>query len=373
MSKKKLFKYIVLFFFLFFIFACNENEKKYSSMPKTSIFFRDSIKSIDVKVYAINEEFLFGFPRKILFVDSLIYVYDSILKKKVNIFSNNGKYLFSFCEEGDSLGQIKQVTNMGFYSHDGAKLYLYDNLTHKILFCDFINNKVNIRDSIVSKLDTISNSNEIHILDDHQLFYLGNKNNSRYMILNTETNQFISSYSEFPQIIGVGNSPDIINSDIFFNTYSMRSFTPKMDRFVSATSIGEILEIFRISEKYEIIREKQIIISSPLIKTKNEKSYIDKKKQSGFYTIDVTDSYIFTVLGYIEKEGEVIKPNRKNFYIFDWNGNLLKNFKTDINVITFKVDEINNVIYVLGNKDQEKIKLYIINIKELYKQAKTPL
>lgn len=367
MSEKKLLRFIALFYSLFFFLVSCKNERGYSSIPESSVFFKDSIKPVNVDVYAINEDFLFGFPRQILFVDSLIYIYDSILKKKVNIFNNNGKYLFSFCEKGDGIGQIAQVTNMGFYPYDGTQLYLYDNLKHKILFCDFTNNEVNTKDSTVRKLDTISNSNEVYVLNDHLLFYLGNKNNSRYMILNTRTNRFISFYSEFPQIRGIGNSPDIINSDMFFNTYSIRAFTPKMDRFVSATSIGEILEIFQISDEYKIVREKQIIFSTPLIKNENKRSYLDEKDQPGFCAIDVTDSYIFTVLGYMDWESEITKPNRKNFYIFDWDGNPLKKFKTDINIMTFKVDETNNVIYAVGNKDQEKIKLYIIDIKELYK------
>lgn len=322
----------------------DENPNKVKAILSTL----PPVNSILLKDSTINNNFIFGTPKLLVTLDSFIIIYDPILKNKINIFSKKGKLLNSIIEKGNKKNQIQQIMNLGVIKSAKTFIYLYDNLNKKILYFDPEDKPIEIKEKQSPKLTEVSYPNEIHHLNEIDYLYVGSYLSSRFFLY--RENHCLYKYNEYPNYKEIGNWRE---NKSYFTLKTSITLSPSKKKIASVSQDNLILEIFDITDTNQIIKKETISLSK--VQSTNE-----VKNSVGFSKIYSTDSYIYTVLGFMEKENREYKPNYKNLFVFGWNGELITHLKSDINIYSFTVDTFDRVIYAIGSKKSGKKNLYKI-------------
>ena len=155
----------------------------------------------------------------------------------------------------------------------------------------------------------------------------------------------LSLYNTYPAI----RSTDTL---AFQRTYQRSSIAlkPDMSKFVLASGIGCIMEIFTVDASGKIEKEIEKRFIPPIFKVTRSGliEHISGKTISGISRLSVTDEFIYA--GY---NGEIWIPEvsggfPKTIAVFDWSGNPIRQYILDWTFYDFIIDAQRNRCYLVG-------------------------
>jgi hypothetical protein len=142
----------------------------------------------------------------------------------------------------------------------------------------------------------------------------------------------------------------IDNAHVFKNS--------KLNRYLYVSDWGKYMEIFSIEDK-QVTHRLPVCTIYPKYKAAEDGINYSLKKEEinyGFY-VYTTDSLIYArpveVTLEMLRSGQGVEGYDRAYSriidVYNWNGNLIKRYETDIPFHSFVVDEENNFLYVLTN------------------------
>lgn len=314
----------------------------------------------------LNDSCIFIMPRQMEIVDSLIIVLDAFRPDYFfHIYNKQGSFLKSFGNKGRGPGELMTIRNfhidqqrktMQVYSIEKKKILEYN--LKKIL-----NNETPFCEEQSIKLSTPQYPYNIIKYTPDKYLCLHNSTQQRFTIQDNEHEKY--SYSNYPEIEENNNIDFTISVLNYANSFR---FSPDYTKFLEASYIGAILDLFKVTDN-EIKTINTCRIYYPLYKiVDKETAQItwDDQTRIGFECIYTTNNFIYTLLNGIQgrelKNPDIKNPYTQNISIFDWEGNPYKLIKTDKMMNAICMDELEQTIYALAYNQGEH-SLIKINLK----------
>jgi len=323
------------------LFACNNAHLQYGE--KINI---ENTRTVNHAV--INDDFIFTpMPTDLFVVDSLIIVADFYQKDKAfHVFNKeSGKWIKSFGHKGQGPGELlfpisawmDKNNNIVAYSSNRQRIVSYNFAAEKI---DFQERKINNPENFFIA-DVQSSGNTIFARGIDVAMRFGTVANNELKALDIR----------FPKLL---DGSDEIDRAIANYMPSWR-ISPDETKLAVATYIGGVIEIINInrndSDKDKIMsffKPKCRIVEGavPL-----NVSWTDETT-FGVQDMYVSDKYIYVLVNGGKAKDESFFPN--TIAVFDWNGNGICEYKLDIGINKFTVDEPNKCIYAISfSRDME--------------------
>lgn len=348
MNKIKIQDLFILISTVFFLIQCKTDYVSYEE----PVF----AQKINAKIKIINDEYIFRYAHQPLLFDSLLIIGDMCDNDNICIFNRyNGNLIKSFGKIGN--GPEELITPV-VYSVDKINGYLYIN--------DYDRKKImqyNLRD--IKKNERVK-SNSFNLSEE-----VGNRNKIMFIkdsiFITDGFNDRMALVTPTRVINKLTNTPNIKNKFetekdwfAYMQAYSCMAASPNGKKFVSATMIGGIIEIYNIEEEninlhytaylYEPIFDKKDYVFQP----NNETIY-------GFCHLSATNNFFYATAH--AKVSPSSMPNA--IWKFDWDGNPIACYTCDYCIENFTVDEKDELIYAtIYNKDGEQV-LGILDLKNL--------
>ena len=122
---------------------------------------------------------------------------------------------------------------------------------------------------------------------------------------------------------------------------------------------GAVLETFEISESINLIQEK--LFYPIVLKDKGNGMFAHTDETiQGFLDICTSDEYIFTVLCGTKE----LNAGVNNISVFNWNGDPVIRFETDINIYRICYNKDDNLIYALARIEDGEFILVKFDISD---------
>lgn len=349
-------KYIYIIITIILLFSCKENKVKNKTI--------DSLK----KQYYLTGNKLNINPDKLNSTGKLI------LFEKENCIikeNNRGEYMLEkIYYKKDSLEYLAKIGN-------GPNEYLQARLIgkteeHTYDIIDIKTNKVityNLSDSIIKSiklekftLDAISTKDG----------YIGtgcfeevDKNeHSRFSIFNS-SGEFVKSFGKFPD--DGNNSPKSSKLLAYQGRYTYNSL---FNRFAYISRAGIIFEIYQLDkENPTLLKYYHEISPSYLNNNRGNKIQATHKKDQFFGYTDIysTNKYIYALFSgkkpnEHKKEGIEGAEKSKEIHVFNWNGEKICSYNTDIELLNIAVSSNEKKLIAIA-WDNDYI-LYSFNLPE---------
>jgi hypothetical protein len=172
---------------------------------------------------------------------------------------------------------------------------------------------------------------------------------------------------------------NVVKQGVYSNSARVFKNT-KLNKYLYVAGMGKYMEIFSIEDK-QITHRLPICKIYPQYKAAADGLNYrtgEEEVNRGFY-VYTTDSLIYA--GPVEYTLEMLRSGQsfegydlyygKIINVYDWNGNLIKRYETDIPFHTFVVDEGNNFLYVVTHDletEESLIRKYKLSAGEIKKE-----
>ncbi len=311
-------KYIILSItFLFFCVSCEERYRKFvfnnSEAVKVSILQDSSEIGLPLEMIKYNDYLFISDFRG----DSLLWIYDVCNNKMVKKYAPVGE------------GPNEFLSPIQFILIDST--FIIHNRWH-FNSGKYIFNKADLTFSqIEEKISLSTDIDMIFPLNNNSYVASGRFKNSRFVILNNQ-GKITSTFGDYPDY----NSEEV-------NIPNFPSITPK-----------RVFRTLLSPYKYKYSEGDEWATAAAI-----------KNTEKGVRRIYSTNKYIYLLydpnIESQEREGYNIMENE--IWIFDWTGKAVLKVFPDLNITSFCVDELDNVIYCIVNNPEPTISK--INIKNL--------
>lgn len=333
--------YIIILLFVLILFSCNQNNKNDTII----------LKHEEIKI----EDMIIGYARSIKNIDSFLIVLDyknEALFHLVNINKMQYKGIFGIKGEGPK----DFIHPVGLTQYAVHSLCCYDLMNRKISEISIHNDSISSK--TIMKCDTLTNFNIIPG-NNNSYIGVGSYQDSMFKIINKE-GQIIKGYFSYP-------SKDKDEAKIPENIRAMAyqgqiDINPSRNKFAYATSYAKQLYFFSIKEnRIQTIKEIKESYPQYIPDTSQGTSAVfDRKAPFGFTDI-ITDKYIYALYSGKSFEKHRLKCSEgNNLLIYNWEGDLVKEYEFDISVLCFCVNEKNNIIYAIANNPNPTIVVFKI-------------
>lgn len=343
------FKIIYCIFNLCFFIGCTtprDNKINYIEEFK----WEDSC-TIDLCV--LNDTSLWKYPRQIECLDSVLIILDDVDNHFLHLYNaNSGSFIMNFSKKGQGPGELLSCEKFHL-SKDKKKLSVYDILSRKIVVYDIDSMLIGKSKCDEFYLDYSKLSdNEIPTIIYDMIPYVdslylikSNHCNMRYGIYSHKNENILNLYTTYLEGSFNYNSVEELWSVFSSNTFTL--IRPDNLRFMNATRIGGILEIFDINnETCQISSLHNIFIYEPIYNVAQGSKPIfvvsNEKTLFGFEDVYVTNDYIYTLL-----YDSAIKKKPQAISILNWDGKPVHKINFNTPVTKICVDENNHRIYLL--------------------------
>lgn len=265
------------------------------------------------------------YPFDMFVTDEHIYILGIYNNKWVHCFDRlSGKYIDSFVSVGRGPGEVISCTKMT-YDTKLRKLYLYDSSTEKLLSYSISENqtKIDFEDEILfQELEEPVVLYQIWPLSDHTLLV-----NSQSGSMEEGLTRFQILTNTGEQICTCSDMPDLTIEDRYTYLQSTMTLSPDRTHFASVTLMGEILEIYELSDM-SITRSVEKIYSYPNISFRDGVVWETDDTIWGFPFVCSDNRYIYAAMTNDKR------PNNFNkIAVFDWSGSGVLKLTTDYNIL----------------------------------------
>lgn len=328
--------YLILFIFFF---SCKGKKDEIEYIP---LFIKDTVFLEGRK---LSDELLFRATIDLGFYHDYLILVAFTEGKFMHVFDRNtGTYLKSFLAEGR--GPAETVTLNAFdINQVTGKVTFYDDMLLKL--CEFeLDSVMKPKGKLMLKSQNSrlhATSGYIYQLRDSSYiegnWFLRDKNGIIKRLARIKNEKVTCVYNRFPW---VGREFQD-NIHIAYRNTGILTVSPDRMKMASGGSWGAILEIFdlRDSIKLETIK----YIHRPVYKASKSELYpVQGETVWGFKDLYATDRFIYA-LYWGNQSG---KDGPDCIAVFDWQGELVKFYKTDHYLHNLCVDEDKNKIYAVG-------------------------
>lgn len=338
---------ILIFLCIISCYHCSFNnsiKEKYNENQH----FRDTFQ---ISSQILNDSCVFIMPRQMEIIDSLIIVLDAFRPDAFfYIYNKQGNLLKSFGTKGRGPGELLMVSN--FHADIPNKtIRVYHSQKKSIIeynLVKILNNETPFHIEHSIKLSGSGFPQEIIEFDTNKYLCCHRAPELRYTIQGQNQEKF--SYTKYPQI---EDKDDKRFTAAILNYAGIYRFSPDRTKFLEASYIGAILDLFEITNN-QMTPIKTCRIYYPqynVIDAENAQITWNEDTRIGFECIYTTNNNIYSLLngiwGHELKNPNIQEPYTKNISIFDWKGNPQTLIKTDKMMNALCVDESEKAIYAL--------------------------
>ena len=291
----------------------------------------------------LNDTVIFSHAEQLNVVDSLLIMADYRFDKYIYIFNiNTGELLCTSGRKGRGPGELITPTQISI-NKQTKDLYVHDYGKHK-LFCYSIPEILAGSDLPYEEIAL----NQALAKQDHISFYkdslfISHGYNNRLLIASLGDYK-IEDNEPYPEIV----SP-VKDWNLFLQNWSCSTFDPDRNRYVRATLIGGIMEIFTISNK-GVQLEQRHFFYEPLFEKKGSLYLPVPETVYGFRLLAASKMYIYaSMIGLTNPQS---LP--KTIYRFDWQGIPVDCIETPYEIENFIVSEDDSCIYATVYVEHEQ-------------------
>ena len=337
---------------VFSLISCNTSKKEFSP----PIFE----KWVKLKHTVIQDTLLLHRPEGIISFGKYIVLNTLTDEKNLHAYDKQtGEYLGGYVRQGQGPGEIAtHCMCLDYYKKEKIITLLEENTNHCFIYA--VNNDPENLLTFKSKNSFLSNRtvgferlqdlykiDENLYLSDSRIYPLTN-NNQRFSLI-TETGEKTSEYNDFA------------TDDLWaYSGYQRNiSISPNRKKVVCATLNGAVLETFKVGDSITLINKK---LFYPIILgyTKGGNVIPVDETILGFFDICTSDEYVFSI--FIGTKERMTGFN--NISVFNWNGDPVIRFETDIDLYYICYNEDDNFIYAVARKEDSEFILVKFDISE---------
>ena len=325
------------------LLSCETNRKQFTPP--------DFKKNESLKYEVLQDTLIISYPYDMVSFDNYIVIFALMEGKWLQVYDKQtGEHLGGYVGRGQGPGEIIAATYL-FYNSKERILTIFENNTQENYTYKINENldelikfesKKNFSRGRENRVQNIFKIDDNHYLLDSRNFV--NHNNTQRFSLETEVGDKISEYNDFATSSKLKDG---------FWAYCMQqsiSISPNKQKMACVTFYGGVLETFEIDNSINLIQEK---LFYPIFM--NGQKYTEKTV-FGFVDICTSDEYIYTVL-----IGNKDLTTHNNISVFDWNGEPVVRYATDVNILRICYNENDNSIYAIAIDDE----FYLIKFGEL--------
>lgn len=349
---KNLLKCVIFFFCVNIFYSCSKSPVVFEDRP---VF--DISKNINAQKLDVDSSVICVFVTDMESVGPYLIVEDFIMQDNaLNIYNyQTGELLSRLAFVGQGPGEIIEPTMNIFVNQHSIQMY-EPNLKKLIVYD--INNEKTILEYPIHRSKINGYIKEVIKVNDHFICMgeNGDFDRNRFVILDTMLN-IKYSMGEYPVLIE--NQLTKTVQDILYYV-SHLALKPDNTKIVHASYIGAVLEIFDISDIGKQIKNiKTLKIYPPVYDTKKDVTWGDETI-IGFEDLYATDNYIYALLnGSLGAEYKY--PN--NICVFDWEGNLVMKYVTDVPLRSIAVNESMGLIFATTHYPADEPEFVCFDIK----------
>jgi hypothetical protein len=343
--------------FLPFVFACNKFPSEYIEIKDFEQFDDQSFKYTQyLSSNIIDDEFI-GNPVRITKADSILYAIDASTDSIVHIFNIDKKtYNGLVIGRGAGPNELISVSNITL-SIDNKSIWAYDITGRKWVQFDreqlYQTNKSIVTDKILFSKNQLNNS----YLDAPEWI-----SDSTFICLDVDSyaNRFLIFDKQLKNVLSVRNQQFSFNEDyplfILNDMFSTKiDVKPDKTKIVLAGRYLDCIEIYNIDGTLTKLlkgpetgfrfqyNKEQSLNRGALIKS--------RESRRAYIGIKTTDKGIYALYSGKEKQDTSNYSNSNIIYSFDWEGNPLKKYILDCQIVAFDIDETDDKIFAIKEPD----------------------
>jgi hypothetical protein len=338
-------EFFILTIFVVFMISCKEHNKNTFTKEIKNTFTKD-LKNISGELMTFD--CLVGRPYSMVCYDTLLFICDHYEQKALTVLDiKNNRFVQRGLGIGNGPGEVMGSLKISV-SSEQKELYIFQMQSGGFNIYDLSDNNCNL---ILKESVRIEDRPANAIATRNNLVGIGPFEEGRYHLYDKK-GVFMAGIGKYPFS---GEKMDIQARFFLYQGYLYAQ--PNGTRFVLGSSYSDNLEFYEISDS----QEAQLI-----------KKYETRNVQAKYNNSVVPDDNC--VLGYKGAYGSekfcymlysgrtYAENNHKRLgasliFVFDWDGNFVKSFQLDNDVMTFCIDEKNNTIYgIVLNEEYDIMK-----------------
>lgn len=327
----------ILYFITIFIICLSCKNEKYNYISPTFPIKYKATTTI------ITAEVMFSYYMQPILIDSILIVPDVNRDTMFYLYNiHSGKLMKNTGIKGRGPGELSLPTK---FSMDYSKnqLYVFDYAKKSIIQYNlkYIANDTNLPFKEIPLSDPLLQENEISFLRDS--LYISS--NGKHRLLIASARKEIEANNDHFHPIAMNTK--LWNS--FLQTWACHITNPSGDKYVCATSLGGIMEIYSLTPK--ITLTKRLLFFEPKFTQEKNRFTPSSEAIYGFRNIFASDNYIYATV--FAKQNPTQYPNL--IWQFDWFGNPIASIECPYEIGNFTVDENNKKIYAITyNSEREE-------------------
>ena len=332
-------KFLCLIFLINIIFPCSSND---------GFNYKQNIIKIKSEFLKINE--LIGRPYDIVRKDNLLIYMDFYEGLFLSVFDlNKNRFVGRFLQQGQGPNDaIAPIYILPYPEKD--KLYIYQRNAAKISILDI--QKFNKQRDIQFTSKTPWRPIEMQRSKD---YFVGSGifEKGRFAIYDIN-GVFINEGGHYPF-----KGEKMERADAFLRYQGSYCTNPVNNNFASGCLYSDYLAFYNVKDN-RIVITKEYFSRDAITENYNNgtanRVEINNNSTINYVSAFGSESYCYMLFsGKTYEENNNSDNGGKYIIVFDWEGNYIKTYETDVTIYKFFVDEANNSIFAVANdKDGEK-------------------
>lgn len=340
--------------------SCNRKKQFACESATVDIYSEEISAYIDYE--EIDIDYLFSFPEALLLDSNKLIIKEEHSKNKLFhvIDLSTGELLQEFAERGNAPNEYISSTLNVYYNSNTKELSFFDPNGKKYHnFIGDLNNNYRYNENI--NMNFSESIREVVKSGDNYILTGENGTFDEYRFIVTDKNgNILYTNNKYPCLHPYLNGSKENLRQMLYNSVFYKT-SPDEKKLVFATYKGTLIQFIDISEIPDSIGTiKSVLLDYPMKQEKNTKDAYEWVY--GFEDIYTTDKHVYAIYN-----GKTIKENPmlgQNILVYNWDGQLVNSYKTDLYIRCIAVDEKNNIAYVIACKEESEFFLAKINLQK---------
>jgi len=300
------------------------------------------------EIFAENLDigFLIGTPVEPVIFDSLLIYFDRFNGQTITIFDvKNERFVQRFLNEGQGPGEVTLGLLKLFVSHDEKKVCFFHANSGRVYMYELAD--IITQNNIQTPQQVLFRDRPANIKKTKNGYVgIGMFDDGRYRLYDSEGNM-ISAFGKYPF-----SGEDMDHMGRFFIYQGHLCASSDGNYFAMGSSYCDNLEFYKLENGTAVLIKKYETYDAKVqfnnVLQINDDCIINYRHAYG-------GKYCYMLYSgktHLENDRKSSIGGTK-IIVFDWNGNYIRSYKTDVNIISFCVDEENNIIYATTRDDED--------------------